>query len=961
VSLLGLDSPDGQELFSRIANHQTAGDLVEAWSLQLWERGYRSLCEQLSGYFLLHNVLTDIPPRFYTALGQEWRITWAEFKNVMRAWLGDSPAPALPALDQVPAVSVEPGPPGRLSELLRARSLSPRDGPLLGRRTDLIDGATDARVFPTILLPYTFPAFQVGSASPLQLQDQPECAYMAARSTLYALGHQRAPLQPAELTMCHNLGSGDVPTIAGQVVFRQQLWRGLAFPANELYGEPLVELPVLAPGPQSGAGLETLTSSTEAWLEVQIWLHEQEEHDVILLQETHWRFTSSWNVLLVGGDFNSMGTRDSMPFGPGTYLGVLARTPCFIFCAGVEVPVSGESLARAPTYQLTPPPERVQAFCEHLASILSAPSEPSELDHALQQAAAKHLLPVQPRAHGDSVLTRVTGMVKQMWNLRHTAQQFALEVLRPFTIVAQIRHWRGTGERLWYTLGQLLSAWRHQAAYLRQHRHLRRRGRQAKKELLEEQLQQAWEADRQGDKSSIWKVVNKLAPRTARVKIQLRGDKGGLLTPVEEAERLRTYCEKIYKLPPPQHSDSMATPSLVSSPSPPDGAHPASSLDTLPAVQPPDYASDALVALQPAPGPLEVPHLTEALSLLPARKATPPHLAQLHLWHLGKEALLPHLATLCKRLWRSPHQFHQLWADAWIAWLAKPGKAPDQPENLRPISLTEGGGRIVVKALTLHLRPSLTEATWSWPQYAYVPGRSIEHAIVRALHHCSRVQAAIASQRVTLQERRTTGRTPTTCQGGVTLSIDTSKAFDTVDRGVLEQELKTARIPEPELTLIMSLHQNIGYWPAGPGSDVRVSSERGVRQGCPLAPSLWTLVTVALLRAMAGADSLAWIQDDTTMFADDLLLQWEYTSIPELERMLSTIQECFRVLARLGLQVQHRKTQLLVAHKGRLAHRWWQMHTASTTEGRFLRIPQPNQKDLRLPIVTQLTYLGIVL
>ena len=191
----------------------------------------------------------------------------------------------------------------------------------------------------------------------------------------------------------------------------------------------------------------------------------------------------------------------------------------------------------------------------------------------------------------------------------------------------------------------------------------------------------------------------------------------------------------------------------------------------------------------------------------------------------------------------------KLWADAWIAWLAKPGKAPDQPENLLPISLTEGGGRIVVKALTLQLRPSLTEATRSWPQYAYMPGRSIEHAIIRALHHCRRVQTSIASQRITLQERRATGRVPTACQGGVTLSIDTSKAFDTVNRSVLEQELKTARIPEPELTLIMSLHQNIGYWPAGPESDIRVSSERGVRQGCPLAPSLWTLVTVALLRA----------------------------------------------------------------------------------------------------------------
>ncbi|OLP88445.1 LINE-1 retrotransposable element ORF2 protein [Symbiodinium microadriaticum] len=601
------------------------------------------------------------------------------------------------------------------------------------------------------------------------------------------------------------------------------------------------------------------------------------------------------NVLLLGGDFNTMGTRDSLPFGPGTYLGpnphpdrhllahlanthrltalntwgriskaptfehdrirsqidfffaraaqvdgrsrqactdplfhllrwrggarhypVLVNIPAVHYQSPAKLPE--DARIRAPRYQLDQPPDKVQAFCAHLAHTLSDPPTPSDLDRALQQAAAQHLIPVQPLTKFDSAADRVTGVVKHMWNLRHTAQQFAIEVLRPFTLAAQIRHWQGTGERLWFSLGQLFSAWRHQ-----------------------------------------------------------------------------------------------------------------------------------------------VPHLTEALSLLPARKATPSHLAQLSLWHLGKDVLLPHLAVLCDQLWQSPHAFHQLWADAWIAWLAKPGKAPDQPENLRPISLTEGGGRIVVKALTLQLRPSLTEATQSWPQYAYVPGRSIEHAIIRALHHCDRVNTTVASQRVTLRERRATGRVPTACCGGVTLSIDTSKAFDTVDRGVLESELKTARVPEPELTLILSLHRNIGYWPAGPTSDVRVSSERGVRQGCPLAPSLWTLVTVALLRTMADTESLHWIQHNATMFADDLLLQWEYHSVSELERMISAIQHCFQVLARLGLQVQHRKTQLLVAQQGRLAHKWWKAHTASTKEGRFLRIPQPNHKDLHLPIVPQLTYLGIVL
>ena len=46
------------------------------------------------------------------------------------------------------------------------------------------------------------------------------------------------------------------------------------------------------------------------------------------------------------------------------------------------------------------------------------------------------------------------------------------------------------------------------------------------------------------------------------------------------------------------------------------------------------------------------------------------------------------------------------------------------------------------------------------------------------------------------------GKLPTACQGGVTLYIDTSKAFDTVDRRILEQELRAARVPEPELAII---------------------------------------------------------------------------------------------------------------------------------------------------------------
>ena len=48
--------------------------------------------------------------------------------------------------------------------------------------------------------------------------------------------------------------------------------------------------------------------------------------------------------------------------------------------------------------------------------------------------------------------------------------------------------------------------------------------------------------------------------------IQLRGKQGNLLTPTEEAERFRTYCEQIYKLPTSQLSSTTVEPSSVPTP-----------------------------------------------------------------------------------------------------------------------------------------------------------------------------------------------------------------------------------------------------------------------------------------------------------------------------------------------------------------------------------------------------------
>ena len=110
-----------------------------------------------------------------------------------------------------------------------------------------------------------------------------------------------------------------------------------------------------------------------------------------------------------------------------------------------------DAFTRAPRYQIEQPLERVTAFQTALTTRLDDAPTPDALDQALQHAAT-HLLPVKAAPRGASVAERVQGTVKDMWHLRRVAQHYAADVLRPFTVVAQVQHWRRTGERLWFSL-----------------------------------------------------------------------------------------------------------------------------------------------------------------------------------------------------------------------------------------------------------------------------------------------------------------------------------------------------------------------------------------------------------------------------------------------------------------------------------------------------------------------------
>ena len=191
--------------------------------------------------------------------------------------------------------------------------------------------------------------------------------------------------------------------------------------------------------------------------------------------------------------------------------------------------------------------------------------------------------------------------------------------------------------------------------------------------------------------------------------------------------------------------------------------------------------------------------------------------------------------------------------------------------------------------------------------------------------------------------------------------IDTSKVFDTIDRQVLLEELKSAGADANDIAIIMTLHSNIGCHPRKSDPEARIMSLRGVRQGCALAPTLRALITIALMKAMGDQAGPSWVRDSSTPFADDLLLRYEFNSKYELDRMLPNLARCLAILKSIGLQVQCGKTQVILAGRGRQFKLWRKKHARKTKDSPRLLLWSATGQSLQTPIVTSATYLGIKL
>ena len=456
--------------------------------------------------------------------------------------------------------------------------------------------------------------------------------------------------------------------------------------------------------------------------------------------------------------------------------------------------------------------------------------------------------------------------------------------------------------------------WRALAPVLKAELQLKRAARQRKRDFLNDCLKQAEEASATGNHALTYRIVRVLAPKQPKKRIQIRTPQGQVQRPSAERDTLVSYFRDLYQSP-------IAPPATASCPA--------------------LYTQDGCLM---------------ALQALPRQKAVLPGAAPGILWSIGASVLAPAVTdTLNNAFAALPEPPQPEITDISLCLLPKPAKVAQQPADVRPISLLHPVNKIQAGMLARIVKPYLTSYLHDIPQYAYVSERSAPEALCRVFSHLHKVRQNAPTKEGMVQ-RRQQGVLRTECQGGITFSLDVAKAFDTIPRWVIIRACEDAQIPSEVIQHITAVHEqlNVGLCHFGHKGSCRTS--RGIRQGCNLAPSLWSLATAYVhkhLRSTLGPE----IDSIVTWFADDVIAQWQVQTIQELRGALSQLSTLVTALRQFGMDVSSQKSVILYSLHGTKAAQFLHSSRIKRADKWHLRI----SPDLDFPIVRQHKYLGVII
>ena len=424
-----------------------------------------------------------------------------------------------------------------------------------------------------------------------------------------------------------------------------------------------------------------------------------------------------------------------------------------------------------------------------------------------------------------------------------------------------------------------------------------------------------------GNSQELYQCVRWLAPKKHKQTIRLRTKTGDLMSPAEECAALHQHAVALFAGPETEYPRLLPlTPDL-----------------------------------------LEAERWEYALSLIKSNKAVPATEPSGQVWKEQRHTAAQELACIARQsLCADVPSIPQDWTTVQLIWLAKPGKTPSCPGNLRSIGLMPVDSKAFMIVLSTAAEPYIIAHLSDAPQYAYRAQAGTADALLRASQHCNEVRSLVGTHHQD-HTAKILGVEAPLLSGGIMCNLDLAKAFDTVPHCDLYFSMVEAQIPAALAGAILHVYvQTVCIIDHG-GRRKTAQMHRGIRQGCPLSPIIYACFTARFCRLLGAKLGQGWSGRHMTAFADDTHGFWMLRQVSDFKKAIIELRVMIDTLGSIGMTINFSKSVIAIIMRGNAAAGLYKKHFRHQHGAQHLRLTAQPRRDAYLPCAPKMVYLGAVL
>ena len=170
------------------------------------------------------------------------------------------------------------------------------------------------------------------------------------------------------------------------------------------------------------------------------------------------------------------------------------------------------------------------------------------------------------------------------------------------------------------------------------------------------------------------------------------------------------------------------------------------------------------------------------------------------------------------------------------------------------------------------------------------------------------------------------------------------------------EALEDAGVPSELKDHLLEWYRNIHYDFSIQDHTESVAASRGLKQGCLVAPLIWSLVTGRLLYRLVT--DFQWVSQHVTAYADDFHAAATAHNQQDLQAAERYFSQFLELLVQSGMIINASKSAILYRFKGGFAKRWLRQHISRGPDGPLFRIRTESGRLFEFPVVDSHTYLG---